>query len=111
MTDAYRRFSAFLRSGRYRDALDVVEQELVRNGTGDAFWLAQKAHVLNRSSDHEAALAAARAAPAAAPSNPFAIHAAADAFLGLHRSEEALGHHREISGHEKVGSRARAGVF
>jgi tetratricopeptide (TPR) repeat protein len=111
MTDAYQRFSALLRSGKYRDALDVVEQELVRTGAGDAFWLTQKASALNRSTDHEAALAAARAALATAPSNPYAIHAAADALLGLHRFEEALGHYREIVNDEKIGSRARVGVF
>lgn len=111
MTDAYQRFSALMKAGRYREALDVTGQELARIGTGDAFWLTQKANALNRSSDHAGALEAAHAALATAPSNPYAVHAAADALLGLHRMEEALGHYREIAGHEKIGSRARAGAF
>lgn len=111
MTDAYQRFSALMRSGRHREALDVAEQELARTGAGDAFWLTQKANALNRSSDHDPALAAARAALALEPSNPYAIHSAADALLGLHRFEEALGHYREIVDHQKIGARARAGVF
>jgi tetratricopeptide (TPR) repeat protein len=111
VTDAYRQFSALMAGGRHREAADFAEAELRRAGGADAFWLTQKANALNHASDHAGALEAARAALSAEPSNPYAILSAADALKGLHRYEEALGHYRELTGHEKLGSRARTGVF
>jgi tetratricopeptide (TPR) repeat protein len=111
MTDSYKQFGALMTQGKFREAAELAEQQLAGGRSADPFWLTQKANALNRSSHHEPAYAAARAALAEQPSNPYAILAAAEALLGLHRAEEALGHFREIAGNEKLGPRARAGVF
>ncbi len=111
MTEAYRRFSALMESGKYREAAELAAQELARGGGANAFWLARKASALNRSSDYEQALVDARAALAIEPTNPYAILCAADALRGLQRIQEALDHYREIGGHDRVGARARAGAF
>jgi tetratricopeptide (TPR) repeat protein len=111
MTDAYLQYSGLIKSARYGDAARLADEELGRRGGADPFWLTQKANALNRSSDYGGAYAAARAALDHDPSNPYAILSAADALFGLHRLKESLGHYREISTHEKLGVRARAGIF
>jgi tetratricopeptide (TPR) repeat protein len=111
MTDAYKKFGGLMKSGRYRDAVRLADQELGMRGGADPFWLTQKANALNRASDHEQAYVSARSALARDPSNPYAILAAADALFGLHRLEESLSYYREITSHTNLGGRARAGVF
>ncbi len=111
MTDAYKRFSELMTGGRYRDAVAVADGELAQGESPRAFWLTRKASALNRASDYEQALGASRDALSIEPSNPYAILCAAEALLGLQRPEEAMSHFREIADHEKVGGRARAGLF
>jgi tetratricopeptide (TPR) repeat protein len=111
MTEAYRRFSSLMESGKYREAAELAAQELARGEGAGAFWLTRRASALNRAADYEQALADSKEALAIDPSNPYAILCAADALRGLQRPAEALGHYREISTHAKVGARARAGAF
>ena len=111
MTDAYRRFSALMESGKYRAAAELAGQELARGEGAGAFWLTRRASALNRASDYEHAFVDSRAALAIDPSNPYAVLCAADALRGLNRPQEALGHYREVAAHARVGGRARAGIF
>jgi tetratricopeptide (TPR) repeat protein len=111
MTDAFRRFSALMGSGKFREAAELAQAELARGEGARAFWLTRRASALNRASDYEQAFADSRAALGIEPSNPYAILCAADALRGLQRPREALDHYREIAGHAKVGGRARAGIF
>ena len=77
MTDAYRRFSALMGSGKYREAAELAAEELAKGQGAGAFWLTRKASALNRALDHEQAWVDSRAALAVEPSNPYAILQAA----------------------------------
>jgi tetratricopeptide (TPR) repeat protein len=111
MSEPYRQFTDLMRRGRHREAADLAEAESARNGGASCFWLTRRAAALNRASAHEEALSAARAALGIEPANPYAVLAAGEALFGLQRPEEALGHFREVVSHEKVGARARTGLF
>jgi tetratricopeptide (TPR) repeat protein len=110
-TEGYRQFSSLMAGGKYREAAELAGRELEKTGGADTFWLTRRASAFNRIADYEQAFADSKAALAVEPSNPYAVLCAADALLGLGRPREALGHYREISGHAKVGVRARAGAF
>jgi tetratricopeptide (TPR) repeat protein len=112
MSREFEEFQRLLRGKNFAEAALFAERESLRNGpTPDPFWLTQQATALARTGQHGAALAAARRALVADPSNPFGIIAAADSLLGLDRMEEALSHYREALAFPRVTRRAKEGIL
>lgn len=106
--EEYRRISA---RGDHLEAARYAEQQIEGGEGSREFWLTQKARSLNDAGEHSSALDAGERALSLSPGNPFAIAATADALLGLHRYDEALGRYEEILSVDRLTARARKGVL
>ncbi|MDD2708600.1 MAG: tetratricopeptide repeat protein [Verrucomicrobiae bacterium] len=107
----YGRFRDLLRRGEFRGALALAEEECMRRGGNDVFWLNQQALARMRMGCPEKAIRLSEQALALDPRNAYAMVCRADALRELGKTTEAIAGYEEAARFEKTAPRARKGLL
>ena len=108
---SYDEYKRLMEREAFGEAARYAEEQAEEGGGQEEFWLTQQAKAVNREGGYTAALEIARRALDLAPSNPYALAAAADALLALKRYREALEYYEEIADHPRLLRQGRRGVL
>jgi tetratricopeptide (TPR) repeat protein len=111
ISHAYQQFKDLLQQKKYLEAAMLAENEFMRKGEGDDFWLTQKSAALLRAGKYHEAFDAAKKALSIDPRNPFSILAAADALSGMEKYREAETYYYEIMQNDRLKHRVHRGIL
>lgn len=107
----YDQFKKLLSAGKFSEAADFAEKEMISNPSSQVFWLNQQIIALSRGGKYKTAAVLADRALALEPQNPYSLILRSDAYLHLGAVDKALTGYEEATRYFKVVNRARKGIL